>query len=136
MTFANPSKSWEVRTYDLHTHIWSRLAPPGWLGRLGIMRPALSTSLMACLLSFINALVFSVNHPPWYCPHRPWAPAQRPTIGKMKAACLPYLPLFPYLFKFFANTMQFNTACKGYDSINQHFPLRELCLFDDTFGDP
>ena len=51
---------------------------------------------------------------------RPWAPAQRPTIRLCKAACLPYLPLFPHLVKFLENTMQFNTTCEGYDSINQH----------------
>ena len=28
--------------------------------------------------------------------------------------------LFPYLVKFLANTMQFNTTCEDYDSINQH----------------
>ena len=28
--------------------------------------------------------------------------------------------LFPHFVKFLANTMQFNTTCKDYDSINQH----------------
>ena len=28
--------------------------------------------------------------------------------------------LFPHLVKFLANTMQFNTTCNDYDSINQH----------------
>ena len=51
---------------------------------------------------------------------RPWAPAQRPTIRLFKAAYLPYLPLFPHLVKFLANTIQFNTTCNDYDSINQH----------------
>ena len=69
----------------------------------------------------IYALVFRVNLPPTcYGPPRPWAPAQRPTIRLCKAACLPYLPLFPRLVKFLANTMQINTTCKDYDSINQH----------------
>ena len=33
--------------------------------------------------------------------------------------CL-YMPLFPHLAKFLASSMQFNTTCKDYDSINQH----------------
>ena len=54
-----------------------------------------------------------------------WSPqtlarAQRPTIRLCKAACLPYLPLFPHLVKFLANTVQINTSCKDYDSISQH----------------
>ena len=43
-----------------------------------------------------------------------------PTIRLFKAACLTYLLLFPRLVKFLANTMQFNTTCKDYVSINQH----------------
>ena len=58
--------------------------------------------------------------PPWYGPPRPWPQAHRPTIRLCKAACLPYLPLFPHLVKFLANTVQFNTTCNDYDSINQH----------------
>ena len=50
----------------------------------------------------------------------PWPRAHRPTIRPCKAACLSYLPLFPHLVKFLANTMQINTTCKDYDSINQH----------------
>ena len=37
-----------------------------------------------------------------------------------KAAGLLYLPLFPHLIKFLAKTVQFNTTCKDYDSIDQH----------------
>ena len=33
---------------------------------------------------------------------------------------LGYSRLFPHLVEFLANTMQFNTTCKDYDSINQH----------------
>ena len=61
-----------------------------------------------------------LTSPPWYGPPRPWAAAQRPTIRLCKAAYLPYLPLFPHLVKFLANTVQINTTCKDYDSINQH----------------
>ena len=58
--------------------------------------------------------------PPWYGPPRPWPRAHRPTIRLFKAAYLPYLPLFPHLVKFIANTVQFNTTCNDYDSISQH----------------
>ena len=61
-----------------------------------------------------------LTSPPWYGPPRPWPRAHRPTIRLCKAACLPYLPLFPHLVKFLANTMQINTSCKDCDSINQH----------------
>ena len=70
---------------------------------------------------YIYGFVSRVNLPPqWYGPPRPWAPAQRPTIRLCKAAYLAYLPLFPHLVKFLADTMQFNTTCKDYDSMNQH----------------
>ena len=62
----------------------------------------------------------STSPPPWYGPPRPWAPAQRPTLRLCQATSLPYLPLFPHLVKFLANTVQINTACKVYDSINHH----------------
>ena len=67
-----------------------------------------------CIYMFSCSVLTS---PPWYGPPRPWATAHRPTIRLCKAACLPYLPLFPHLVKFLANTMQFNTTCKDYDSI-------------------
>ena len=72
--------------------------------------------------SYVYMLPCSVltSPPPWYGPPRPWAPAQRPTIRLFKAACLPYLLLLPRLVKFLAKTMQFNTTCKDYVSINQH----------------
>ena len=35
-----------------------------------------------------------------------------PPLGLFKAAYLPYLPLFPHVVRFLANTMQNNTACK------------------------
>ena len=67
------------------------------------------------------ALVFGVNlAPPWYGPPRPWARHNVPPVSYCQAACLPYSPLFPHLVKFLANTVQFNTTCKDYDSINQH----------------
>ena len=62
---------------------------------------------------------------------RPWALAQLPTIRLFKAACLPYLPLFPHLPKFLANTMQFNTTCNDYDSWStpaRDHVLREVFL--------
>ena len=68
----------------------------------------------------IYALVFRGNLPQWYGPPRPWATAQRLTIWLFKAAYLPYLPLFPHVVKFLANTMQFSTTYKDYDSINKH----------------
>ena len=51
---------------------------------------------------------------------RPWCGPPDPL---RKAACIPYgsyLSLFPHVVKFLANTTQFNTTCKDYDSINQH----------------
>ena len=73
------------------------------------------------VISYIYMLPCSVlTSPPWYGPPRPWPRAHRPTIWLCKAACLPSLPLFPHLVKFPANTVQINTSCKDYDSINQH----------------
>ena len=70
---------------------------------------------------YIYASVFRVNLPPLgMVPPDPGPRAHRPTIRLFKAGYLPYLPLFPHLVKFIANTMQFNTTCNDYDSISQH----------------
>ena len=55
-----------------------------------------------------------LTSPPWYGPRH-----TVPPLGYARLLAF-HLPLFPHLVKFVANTMQINTACKDYDSINQH----------------
>ena len=43
-----------------------------------------------------------------------------PPLGYSRLLTFPFCLLFPLLVKFIANTMQFNTSCNDYDSINQH----------------
>ena len=59
--------------------------------------------------------------PPWYGPGRSiepgtWHAFTAPSLGYLP----PFLPLFPHLIEFLANTIGFYTICKDYDSINQH----------------
>ena len=92
--------------------------PSGTAANLGVNRkeaPSLTTHRPAKDISIHNMLSCSVlTSPP------PTAPAQRPTISLFKAAYLPYVPLFPHLVKFLANTMHSTPLEKDYDSIYQH----------------
>ena len=43
-----------------------------------------------------------------------------PPLGYSRLLAFHICLYFPHLVKFLANTVQFNTICKDYDSINQH----------------
>ena len=43
-----------------------------------------------------------------------------PPLGYSRLLAFHIWLLFPHLVKFLANTVQINTTCKDYDSINQH----------------
>ena len=59
--------------------------------------------------------------PPWYGPGRSIGPGTWHAFTARSLGYLPpFLPLFPHLIEFLANTIGFYTICKDYDSINQH----------------
>ena len=60
--------------------------------------------------------MFSVK----YGPPDPGPRHNVPPLGYSKLLTSHICLFFPHLVKFLANTMQFNTTCKAYDSINQH----------------
>ena len=90
--------------------VWPKFSARHRLGTLAPMKD-LYHSIASCIYIYMLSCSVLTSFR-WYGPPRPWAPAQRPTSRLCKAACLPYLPLFPHLVKFLANTMQFNTTCK------------------------
>ena len=70
---------------------------------------------------YIYALVFRVNLPStWYGPPDPGPRHNVSELGCSRLLAFHICLLFPHLAKFLANTMQFNTTCKDYDSISQH----------------
>ena len=58
--------------------------------------------------------------PPWYGPPDPGPRHNVPPLGHARLLTFHICLFFPHLVKFLANTVQFNTICKDYDSINQH----------------
>ena len=74
-----------------------------------------------CLSIYGRVLRPATPPPPWYGPGRSigpgtWHAFTAPSLGYLP----PFLPLFPHLIEFLANTIGFYTICKDYDSINQH----------------
>ena len=57
---------------------------------------------------------------PWYGPPDPGPRHNVPPLGYSRLLAFHICLLFPHLIEFLANTMQFNTTCKGYDSMSQH----------------
>ena len=68
----------------------------------------------------IYKLSCSVLTSPPHGPPRPWPRHKVPPLGYSRLLAFHICLLFPHLVKFLANTVQFNTTCKDYDSINQH----------------
>ena len=73
----------------------------------------------------LSCSVLTSPHPrptPWYgmVPPDPGPRHNVPRLGYSRLLTFHMCLLFPHLVKFLANTMQFNTTCKDYDSMNQH----------------
>ena len=82
----------------------------------------MSTSIFTCISNnYLDMLSCSVlTSPPMVWSPRLWARHNLPTIRLCKAICLPYFPFLRHLVKFLGNTVQINTSCKDYDSIDHH----------------